>query len=101
MTLSSLGNFDFHLGALIPIRGVLLVKGNSVYQALWRKVTGLMGLESHVNVTLRLAKFWFILLTLVMHRHLVLTASSKASSRVFSLLSPQTLCEQMSGCGNS
>ena len=77
------------------------MKGNSVYKALGRKVTGLMGLESHVNVTFRLARLWFILLTLVTHRHLVLTASSKASSWAFSFLSPQTLCEQASGCGNS
>ena len=88
LTLSNLGSFGFHLGALTPVRGVLPVKGNSVYKAAWRKVTGLMGLESHVNVTLWLARFWFILVTLVMGRHLVLTAYSKASSTVFSFLSP-------------
>ena len=93
LTLSNLGSFGFHLGALTPVRGVLPVKGNSVYKAAWRKVTGLMGLESHVNVTLWLARFWFILVTLVMGRHLVLTAYSKASSTVFSFLSPQTLCD--------
>ena len=73
-------------GGFTPNRGVLPVKGNSVYKALWRKVTGLMGLESHVNVTFRLARFWFILVTLVMCRHLVLTAYSKASSTIFSFL---------------
>ena len=93
LTLSNLGSFGFHLGALTPVRGVLPVKGNSVYKAAWRKVTGLMGLESHVNVTLWLARFWFILVTLVMGRHLVLTAYSKASSTVFSFLSSQILCD--------
>ena len=29
VTLSNLGSFDFHLGALTPIRAVLPVKGNS------------------------------------------------------------------------
>ena len=52
----------------------------------WTKVTGLMELGSHVNVTLWLARFWFILVTLVMCRHLVLTAYSKASSMIFSFL---------------
>ena len=93
LTLSNLGSFGFHVGALTPVRGVLPVKGNSVYKAVWRKVTGLMRLESHVNVTFRLARFWFILVTLVMGRHLELTAYSKASSTVFSFLSPQTLCD--------
>ena len=31
-----------------------------------------MGLGTHVNVTFRLARFWFILVTLVTYRHLVL-----------------------------
>ena len=93
LTLSNLGSFDFRLGPSTPVRGVLPVKGNSVYKAAWRKVTGLMGLESHVNVTLWLARFWFILVTLVMGRHLVLTAYSKASSTVFSFLSSQILCD--------
>ena len=87
LTLSNLGSFGFHVGALTSVRGVLPVKGNSVYKAVWRKVTGLMGLESHVNVTLWLARFWFILVTLVMCRHLVLTFyHSKSSSTIFSFL---------------
>ena len=86
LTLSNLGSFGFRLGASTPVRRVLPVKGNSVYKALWRKVTGLMVLESHVNVTFRLARFWFILVTLVMCRHLVPTAYSKASSMIFSFL---------------
>ena len=73
--------------ALAPIWSVLPMEGNSVYKALWTKVTGLMGLGSH-GVTFQLARFWFTLVTLVMHRHLVLTASSKSSSTVFSFLSP-------------
>ena len=31
-----------------------------------------MGLGSHINVTYKLARFWFILVTLVTGRHLVL-----------------------------
>ena len=58
LTLSNLGSFGFHVGALTSVRGVLPVKGNSVYKAVWRKVTGLMGLESHVNVTLWLASYF-------------------------------------------
>ena len=42
------------------------------YKALRIKVAGLMGLGTHVNVTFRLARFWFILVTLVMCKHLVL-----------------------------
>ena len=33
-----------------------------------------VGPISHVNITFLLTRFWFILVTLVMHRHLVLTA---------------------------
>ena len=40
------------------------MKGNSVYKVLWTKVTGLMGLGSH-SVNVQLARFWFILATLV------------------------------------
>jgi len=91
--LPSEGGFDSNWG-------VLPVKRNSVYKELWRKVIDLMGLGSHVNVTFQLVRFWFILVTLVICRHLVLTASSTLSSRVFSLLSPRTICEQASSCGN-
>ena len=59
-----------------------------MYKTLWRKITGLMRMVSHVNVTFRLARLWFILVTLVMHRHLELAASSKVFSTVFSFLSP-------------
>ena len=48
-----------------------------MYKTLWRNITGLMRMVSHVNVTFRLARLWFILITLVMHRHLELAASSK------------------------
>ena len=64
-------------------------------------MTDLMGLGSHVKVTFQLARFWFTLVTLVMHRHLVLTASSKSYSTVFSFLSPRTLWGQASGCGSN
>ena len=43
----------------------------------WTKITGLLGLGNHVNVTIWLARFWFILVTLVTCRHLVLTAQAK------------------------
>ena len=49
---------------MAPIWSVLPMEGNSVYKALWTKVTGLMGLGSH-GVTFQLARFWFILATLV------------------------------------
>ena len=66
----------------------------------WTKVTGLMELGSHVNVTLWLARFWFILVTLVTHRHLVLTASCKASS-TFLVSFSSNPCEQASGYGSN
>jgi hypothetical protein len=94
LTLSSLESFSSHLGGFTGRREI-------VYKVLWRKVTDLMGLGSHVNVTFQLARFWFTLVTLVMHRHLVLTASSKSSSTVFSFLSPRTLCKQVSDCRNN
>ena len=43
----------------------------------WTKITGLMGLGNPVTVTIWLTRFWFILVTLVMCRHLVLTAQAK------------------------
>ena len=49
------------------------VKGNSVYKALWTRVTGLVGLGGHIwgslpltlKVTFWLVRFWFDLITLV------------------------------------
>ena len=59
-----------------------------------------MGLESHVNVTFWMVRFWFILVTLVMCRQLVLLLLRLPLwfSPLFFLL---TLCEQVSGCGSS
>ena len=80
-------------GASAPIEGgfgsnwgVLPVKRNSVYKELWRKVIDLMGLRSHVNMTFQLVRFWFILVTLVICRHLVLTLSLPLEFSHFFLL---------------
>ena len=86
----------FHLGNLRFLFGELRfqfgksspMKGNSVHKALWTKVTDLMGQGSHIgafchstlNVTFLLVRFWFPLVTLVTHRHLVLTAQAKMGS---------------------
>ena len=53
----------------VLIWGVLPMKGNSVYKALWAQVTDLMGRGSHLgafchstwNVTFLLVSFWFAL----------------------------------------
>ena len=57
------------------------MKGNSIYKVLWTKVTGLMGLGSH-SVNVQLARFWFILATLVTRQlfcDISLTFSQSAS----------------------
>ena len=80
--------------------GLLLhCEGKLHYKVFWREATGLMGLGIHVNVTFCLNRFWFILVTLVIHRQWVLIASSKISSMFPLFLSPWTLCKQVSGCG--
>ena len=80
--------------------GLLLhCEGKLHYKVFWREATGLMGLGIHVNVTFWLTRFWFILVTLVIHRQWVLIASSKISSMFSLFLSPWTLCKQVSGCG--
>ena len=56
---------------MAPIWSVLAIR-ETVYKALWRKVASLMGLGSRVNVTFWMVRFWFILVTLVMCRHLEL-----------------------------
>ena len=61
--------------------GLLLhYEGKLHYKVFWREATGLMGLGIHVNVTFWLTRFWFILVTLVIHRQRVLIASSKIFS---------------------
>ena len=68
-----LGELQLHLWALAPIWSVLAVKGNSVYKALWTRVTGLVGLGGHIwgslpltlKVAFWLVRFWFDLITLV------------------------------------
>ena len=57
---------------MAPTVGICPVKGNFLYKVLLRKVNSLTGLGSHVNVTFQLVRFWFILITLVMCRHVVL-----------------------------
>ena len=57
------------------------MKGNSFYKALWTKFTGLMGLGSH-SVTFQLARFWFLLATLVTRQlfcYISLPSSQSAS----------------------
>ena len=78
---------------MAPIWSILPVKGNLLYKALWIKVAFLMRLGTHVNVTFRLARFWYILVTLVTYRHLVLLPLrlSLWFSPVFFLLTPSLI----------
>ena len=41
------------------------MKENSFYKAFWTKVIDLRELGGHVSVTFQLARFWFILIILV------------------------------------
>ena len=65
------------------------MKENSIYKAFWTKVTDLMRLGSQVSVIFWLARFWFILATLVIHKHLVLTTHAKMRSTSYKV--PHTL----------
>ena len=101
MILSNLGSVSFHLGDSDYYLGCSPLKGSFLYKALLRKATNLMGLESYVNMTFWLVKFWFILVTLVIHGHPVLTAYSMSSSTVFSFLSLRTFFKQASSYGSN
>ena len=65
------------------------MKENSIYNAFWTKVTDLMRLGSPVSVIFWVVRFWFIPATLVIHKHLVLTAQAKMRSTSYKV--PPTL----------